>query len=281
MALKGSLYRWLKKKEAQQKKKNAQQRKEEAMKKKKENVQPLTVKRIIEEHKKQEATIKELEEKKEVRRRKEEAMKKNAQRIKVEALYDTEAMKEKREKAIKIIKEDDVDTLDEGWTYFYSKKDGKITITYPQEDDFDNRKGMKVLYNTTYEVDAEEVIQNLIKNNFDKEKTKRFFQEKAYNFAKKNAIEYEIDKLREREKKRNLKQAAEKKFYGKVKTKRRTFSDEERDMILNKFGNRCAVCGKEEGLHIHHKDGNPKNNNMNNVIVLCGVCHKKIHMKVR
>lgn len=52
-------------------------------------------------------------------------------------------------------------------------------------------------------------------------------------------------------------------------------------MIFNKFDNECVVCGKNEGLHIHHKDKNSSNNQINNLVVLCEVCHKKTHMRVR
>ena len=63
--------------------------------------------------------------------------------------------------------------------------------------------------------------------------------------------------------------------------KRVVISEKDKELIFNKFNNECAICSGKEGLHIHHKDHNPSNNRMNNLIVLCGVCHKKIHMKVR
>ena len=63
--------------------------------------------------------------------------------------------------------------------------------------------------------------------------------------------------------------------------KRAAISEKDKEVIFNKFNNECAICKGKEGLHIHHKDHNPSNNRMDNLIVLCGVCHKKIHMKVR
>ena len=63
--------------------------------------------------------------------------------------------------------------------------------------------------------------------------------------------------------------------------KRVAISEKDKELIFNKFNNECAICSRKEGLHIHHKDHNPSNNRMDNLIVLCGVCHKKIHMKVR
>jgi len=81
--------------------------------------------------------------------------------------------------------------------------------------------------------------------------------------------------------KMRIKEKAETRVYGKVKSKRVPIKEEDKEAILRKFGNKCAICSKTEGLHIHHKDKNPKNNTSDNLIVLCGVCHKKIHMKVR
>ena len=39
---------------------------------------------------------------------------------------------------------------------------------------------------------------------------------------------------------------------------------------------KCEICGKESH-HIHHKDGNHKNNEKNNLQRLCTLCHSKIH----
>lgn len=94
-------------------------------------------------------------------------------------------------------------------------------------------------------------------------------------------VEVEANKILERQKKRKIREAAEKKLYGVVKTKRKNLTEEEKEMVFDKFNNECAVCGKKEGLHIHHKDENPSNNQMSNLVVLCGVCHKKTHMRVR
>jgi len=47
------------------------------------------------------------------------------------------------------------------------------------------------------------------------------------------------------------------------------------------YQSECTACGATEGLHIHHKNKNPADNRIRNLTVLCGVCHKKVHMKVR
>lgn len=49
--------------------------------------------------------------------------------------------------------------------------------------------------------------------------------------------------------------------------------------IYELFGNatRCEKCGKEGRLDIHHKDENPNNNNLENLMCVCRSCHMKIH----
>lgn len=91
----------------------------------------------------------------------------------------------------------------------------------------------------------------------------------------------EIRKLKERERIAKIKEKAEKDYYGKVKTKREHVPKDVRETVFHKYDNECAVCGRKEGLHVHHKDNDSKNNRMSNLVLLCGVCHKKAHMKVR
>jgi len=40
---------------------------------------------------------------------------------------------------------------------------------------------------------------------------------------------------------------------------------------------KCERCGATEGLALHHKDGNPKNNRKSNRLTLCGSCHTRWH----
>jgi hypothetical protein len=126
-----------------------------------------------------------------------------------------------------------------------------------------------------------EIVNVLIENNFDFKKSIGFLIEKKKEVEKEFAVQEEMAKIKKLNEKMRIREEAEKRVFGKARTKRLNFTEEEREMILNKFENKCVVCGKEEGLHIHHKDGNPENNRMDNILVLCGVCHKKIHMKVR
>ncbi|MBI4439477.1 HNH endonuclease [Candidatus Woesearchaeota archaeon] len=88
-------------------------------------------------------------------------------------------------------------------------------------------------------------------------------------------------KLQENDRKRKIREKAEKEVYGSIKTKRLSFDETLKDSVFSKYDNSCAVCGYEEGLHIHHKDKNPRNNKLSNLVLLCGVCHKKVHMRVR
>lgn len=52
-----------------------------------------------------------------------------------------------------------------------------------------------------------------------------------------------------------------------------------RDKALKYKANKCACCGWEEDirvLEVHHKDNNRKHNALENLIVLCPICHRKI-----
>ncbi|MBF0287135.1 MAG: HNH endonuclease [SAR324 cluster bacterium] len=55
------------------------------------------------------------------------------------------------------------------------------------------------------------------------------------------------------------------------------------------FTYHCASCGKdcrspsnqEDLLHVHHIDENPGNNDLENLIPLCAVCHLRIEKEAR
>ena len=96
-------------------------------------------------------------------------------------------------------------------------------------------------------------------------------------------VSEEIKKIKASELRSIIRSKAEKRLYGKVKTKKKRvpLSKALRDRVYRKYENQCMICSQKQGLHIHHKDHDPKNNAMRNLLLLCGVCHKKIHMKVR
>jgi 5-methylcytosine-specific restriction endonuclease McrA len=140
-------------------------------------------------------------------------------------------------------------------------------------------------YESGYSFSKEEIIKAIIacKHNWKKsiDLLINSAEKNAEKEHEKNELREEIEKIKERERKRKLREKAEKKLYGKKKTTRVNIPSDEKEMILSKFNNQCVVCNQTEGLHIHHKDHNPSNNKMENLVVLCGVCHKKAHMKVR
>lgn len=203
-----------------------------------------------------------------------------------------EAKEEKIERAEEIIQKntfswDDATIFDhnehrQGYRYYFTRlpenrlqvnKEGIINKKY-------SSMGIDV-----YIKEKNEIITLLIKHDYNLKKALDEFwgirDKIGKTFAKKAELEYEKEKIMERERKRKVRETVELEVYGKVKNKRQIFTNEEKCMIFDKFNNECAICGTKEGLHIHHKDQNPKNNQINNLILLCGVCHKKIHMKVR
>jgi 5-methylcytosine-specific restriction endonuclease McrA len=53
-------------------------------------------------------------------------------------------------------------------------------------------------------------------------------------------------------------------------------------MLRRGLINKCKICGYDvqpKILGVHHKDRNPKNNDMSNLEVLCPNCHSLEHMK--
>lgn len=52
-------------------------------------------------------------------------------------------------------------------------------------------------------------------------------------------------------------------------------------LFLINSGFKCAECGDDRNLVVHHKDYNKKNCDEKNLIVLCRKCHNRIHNRRR
>ena len=133
---------------------------------------------------------------------------------------------------------------------------------------------LDILGDIDLKLDYDSLIKEVINNDFNTDKVSKKICEMVI-------IELEKQKIAERKYHLELRHKAEKEYFGKEKTKRESINNNFKESIFDKFNNECAICGVKEGLHIHHKDENSSNNQINNLIVLCGVCHKKVHMKVR
>ncbi|MGV9206323.1 MAG: HNH endonuclease [Promethearchaeia archaeon] len=52
-----------------------------------------------------------------------------------------------------------------------------------------------------------------------------------------------------------------------------------RSEILDRDKNKCAICGSESEMHVHHIDTDTTNNSPSNLITLCKECHSnKVHI---
>jgi predicted restriction endonuclease len=59
-----------------------------------------------------------------------------------------------------------------------------------------------------------------------------------------------------------------------------------RQIILEKYNNKCSSCGTNYDLCIHHIDLNgiyskKPNNDINNLTILCMKCHSKLHRSIQ
>jgi len=48
--------------------------------------------------------------------------------------------------------------------------------------------------------------------------------------------------------------------------------------VLERDNFKCQNCYKMVSLCVHHKDGNKKNNDIENLITLCKRCHRLVHL---
>jgi 5-methylcytosine-specific restriction endonuclease McrA len=50
-------------------------------------------------------------------------------------------------------------------------------------------------------------------------------------------------------------------------------------MLKHKKKDRCQLCGSSYDLQIHHRDHNPRNSSLENIVTLCRKCHFSFHRK--
>ena len=60
-----------------------------------------------------------------------------------------------------------------------------------------------------------------------------------------------------------------------------TSNDYYRRLAKENFNQECSICKAIEKLGVHHIDGNHKNNQLINLIILCNKCHCIEHKKMR
>jgi 5-methylcytosine-specific restriction endonuclease McrA len=53
-----------------------------------------------------------------------------------------------------------------------------------------------------------------------------------------------------------------------------------RTAIIERDRSRCAVCGADGHLHVHHIDRDPTNDAPDNLITLCETCHARAHREL-
>jgi len=59
----------------------------------------------------------------------------------------------------------------------------------------------------------------------------------------------------------------------KKRKERKPPSQEVKNKVYNLAADKCQICGKRGNLKIHHINGDPSNNRITNLILLCGNCH--------
>ena len=72
-----------------------------------------------------------------------------------------------------------------------------------------------------------------------------------------------------------------KKRINPVSKKREFVSKETYNIVFDRCGGKCAICGSYSDLHLHHIEGRGKGktDNPNNCVILCRTCHlDKVHM---
>lgn len=52
-------------------------------------------------------------------------------------------------------------------------------------------------------------------------------------------------------------------------------------IVYENYPYECQICGSNFKLCCHHKDGNRKNNNLLNLMLVCHSCHEYLHQRRR
>lgn len=50
-----------------------------------------------------------------------------------------------------------------------------------------------------------------------------------------------------------------------------------REKAIEEYGEECQICDSTREVVAHHIDGNRKNNDLGNLLVVCDACHRDIH----
>lgn len=50
-----------------------------------------------------------------------------------------------------------------------------------------------------------------------------------------------------------------------------------REKALEEHGEECINCGAEDGIEVHHLNGDREDNNIANLVPLCRHCHRRLH----
>ena len=93
----------------------------------------------------------------------------------------------------------------------------------------------------------------------------------------------EVTTQNKRKRKVNIDELAEKRRKKREKNRARNEYERQfnanRKIVLVLDNNKCRECGSTEGLHVHHIKERCKGgtNDINNLITLCGSCHREKH----
>ncbi len=69
-------------------------------------------------------------------------------------------------------------------------------------------------------------------------------------------------------------------IHAKVRSRKRQnsgFTEALKEKVKEGDNHTCQSCGSHENLEVHHRDGDYRNNSMDNLITLCKRCHSPIH----